>query len=211
MKIRLNYILILFLISCGDLMGPRFHGDSLGDEDSHPEPIGISEIIDATSYVEWKYCKITQDSLLYLQDFFGNFDNNPVWDIAFQRNHIKTNSGTSGIGNAGAYVDSIETWNGTVFNNLNEVEEGLNYFPDVTLNTFYIGEGEFIEGSTNPSLETWAEIDVNNNYTMTITNNKFIIRTSDGNNFYKFWVRDYYDENQSGNISLVYDSLSMIE
>ena len=74
-----------------------------------------------------------------------------------------------------------------------------------------IREGEFIDDSTNPSLETWAQIDINNDYTMTITNNKFIIRTSDGNNFYKFWIRDYYDENESGNISLVYDSLSMIE
>ena len=43
---------------------------------------------------------------------------------------------------------------------------------------------------------------------MTITNNKFIIRTSDGNNYYKFWMRDYYDENGiSGNITLIYDYL----
>ena len=75
MKIKSNYILIiiLFLISCGDFMGPRSHGDSLGDGNPHPEPTGNSEIIDATSFTGWKYYKITQNSLVYLQDFFGNF------------------------------------------------------------------------------------------------------------------------------------------
>jgi len=204
MNRKIIYILILLLISCNDLVGPESHGGSSGD--SHPEPIGNNEIIDATSYTEWKYYQITPDSLILIPNIGQNFNEIAFWDIAFQRNHIKTNSGTSGVGNAGAYVDSIETWNGTLFNDLIQIEEELSYTYDMILNTFYLGTGEFTTGSTNPSLETWAQIDINNNYTMTITNNKFIIRTSDGNNYYKFWMRDYYDENGiSGNITLIYD------
>ena len=211
MNRKIIYILILLLISCNDLVGPESHGGSSGD--SHPDPIGNNEIIDATSYIEWHYYKITPDSLRYLPFTLGPWEESSIWDIAFQRNHIRTNSGTSGVGSGGAHVDSSETWNGTIFNNLNEVEIDLEYKSDTILNTFYnISTHEFSEGSTNPSLETWAEIDINNNYTMTITNNKLIIRTSNGDSYYKFWIRDYYDENGiSGNITLIYDIIEEVE
>ena len=211
MKIRLNYILILFLMSCGDLIGPGSHGDSLGE--SHPDPIGNNEIIDATSYIDWKYYRIKDDSLFYIPFVFGDFENSFSWDIAFQRYHIKTNSGTSGIGNAGVHIDSIETWNGTIFNNLDYIQPDLEYLADTTLNTFYNQTTHlFIEGSSNPALETWTKIDTTNDYSMTISNNKFIIRTTNRNSFYKFWIRNYYNENgSSGYISLVYDLICTLD
>ena len=211
MKIRLSYILILLLISCGELIGPRAHGDSLGE--SHPDPTGNNEIIDATSYVQWQYYRITNDSLVYIPFVFGGFDNSISWDIAFQRYHIRTNSGASGIGNAGAYVDSIETWNGTIFNNLNNIQTDFEYLADTTLNTFYnITTHEFGDGFSNPALETWAKIDTSNNYSMEISNNQFIVRTANKNNFYKFWIRDYYNESgSSGYISLIYDLICTLD
>ena len=37
-------------------------------------------------------------------------------------------------------------------------------------------------------------------------NNKLIVRDANGENFYKFWVYDYYNENnQSGFVSLIFD------
>ena len=205
--------MILLLISCGELVGPGSHGDSVGNADSHPEPIGNNEIIDATSYVQWEYYKITEDSLFHIPFLFGGHQNNNQWDIAFQRYHIRTNSGTSGPGTIGVHVDSIETWNGTIFNNLNNIETDFNYLPDTTLNTFYnITTHEFTEDSSNPSFETWAQIDTTNNYSMIISNNKFIVQTENGNNFYKFWLRNYYDENnESGHISLVYDLICSLD
>tara|TARA_Y100000588_G_C14023666_1_gene825406 strand:- start:47 stop:775 length:729 start_codon:yes stop_codon:yes gene_type:complete len=210
---NINYILFLLLISCGKLIGPDSHGDSLGNGDSHPNPIGNNEIIEATSYSAWKYYKITQDSLKYIPFVLGGYEDSNLWDIAFQRYHIRTNSGTSGSKDAGVYVDSIETWNGTIFNSLDNIETNFDYIADTTLNTFYnITTHEFSEGSTNPLLETWARIDTTNNYSMIISNNKFIVRTSDGNNFYKFWIRDYYNENsESGHISLVYDFICTLD
>ena len=45
-----------------------------------------------------------------------------------------------------------------------------------------------------------------------MTNNKLIIRTSNGDSYYKFWIRDYYDENGiSGNITLIYDIIEEAE
>ena len=202
---------MLLFFSCDNLFNPNSHGESLGEP--HPEPIGVNEMIDATSFSAWNYYRITDDSLLSIPLVLGEWDNSFSWDIAFQRNHIRTNSGTSGIGNAGAYVDSVETWNGTVFNSLNDIDSQFDYFPDTTLNTFYDSYNHiFSEGSSNPSLETWARIDTTNNYTALFTNNKLIIRTADGESFYKIWPFDYYDENNnSGYISLIYSLICRLD
>ena len=45
---------------------------------------------------------------------------------------------------------------------------------------------------------------------MNITNNRFIIRSANGEDFYKFWIYDYYNENnQSGYVSLIFDSIEL--
>ena len=176
---------------------------------SNITPIGNEEQIDATSYSSWKYFRFTDSTLQEIPFFFGDPSDNLSWDIAFQRNHIKTNSGTSGIGNAGAYIDSSLTWNATNFNNFSEDVSSYIFKQDTLVETFYnLNTHTFSEGSTNPVLETWAVIDTLNNYTMNISNNKFIVRARNGEKYYKFWVYDYYNEtNQSGNISLIFDSI----
>jgi len=110
MKKNLFFLLILFIISCDE------NDNIIGSETI---PIGIEQTIDATSYIDWNYYKLTDTTLQKVIFYYGDPDNSLLWDIAFQRNHIKTNSGTSGIGNAGAYVDSINTWDGSEFNNFN--------------------------------------------------------------------------------------------
>jgi len=207
MNKKISYILILLLPSCSNLMGPKSHENSLGDP--HPEPIGNSEVIDVNSFTEWKYYRITEDSLFRVEFVWGgDYEDTPAWDIAFQRYHIKTNSGLSGSKNAGAYVDSLEKWNGTRFNELDEIQPEFDYSSDTTLNTFYdMDDHEWITGIANPSLETWVSIDINNNYLATVSNNKFIIRTADSESYYKFWVRDYYTEINDNYESVKYVSL----
>ena len=80
MNKKLSYILILLLPSCTNLVGPGSHGDSLGDGDSHPEPIGNSEIINAIDDTVWAYYKITEDSLLEMPDLGNEFITNPYED-----------------------------------------------------------------------------------------------------------------------------------
>ena len=156
-----------------------------------------------------------EDTTLFeISDFGDDFMEEALgWDIAFQRNHVKTNSGTSGVGNAGVYIDSIEIWNGTIFNNLVDIEDDFEYSTDTIINTFYdTYTHNFSSGSSNASLETWAKIDTTNNYTMTISYNKFIVRTANGQSFYKFWPFDYYDENSnSGNVSLIYNLICTLD
>lgn len=199
------------MLSCDGLFSPNSHGDSLGTP--YPDPIGNNELIDATSQTEWMYYKIMDDSLIHISFSLGEWNTNLSWDIAFQRYHIRTNSGTSGIGSGGAYVDSVETWNGSIFNNLTELNSEFTYSADTLINTFYnITDHTFTEGSSNPALETWAQIDTTNNYSMRFTNNKLIIRTSDGQAFYKFWPFDYYDDSStSGYISLVYSLVCRLD
>ena len=207
MKKNLFFLLILFIISCDE------NDNIIGSETI---PIGIEQTIDATSYIDWNYYKLTDTTLQKVIFYYGDPDNSLLWDIAFQRNHIKTNSGTSGIGNAGAYVDSINTWDGSEFNNFNPQYidiANFEFFVDTLVNTFYdTYTHTFTEGSSNPSLDTWGLIDTLNNYTMNITNNKFVIRSANGENFYKFWVYDYYNEyNESGNVSLIYNEIDVLE
>jgi len=200
MKNTLYLFLILFLISCSTDNNDSIIG-------SEPIPTGIEQTIEATSFTDWNYYRFTDSTLQEAVFYLGDPENSLNWDIAFQRNHIKTNSGTSGPGNAGGYMDNYVTWNGTRFNDFNEDVINYTYDQDTIINTFYdISTHTFSEGSSNPILETWAMIDTLNNYTMNISNNKLIVRSANGENFYKFWVYDYYNENnQSGFVSLIFD------
>ena len=188
----------LFLISC----------DSDNNiANTNVSPIGNEELIDATSFTDWNYFQFTDSTLQEVIFYLGDPDNSLNWDIAFQRNHIKTNSGTSGIGEAGAHTDNSLTWDGSAFNNFNDDVVNYNFTKDTLVNTFYnLQTHTFTEGSTNPILDTWGVIDTLNNYTINISNNRYIVRDANGNNFYKLWVYDYYSENnQSGYISLIFD------
>ena len=175
--------------------------------------IGTSEIIDATSYSEWIYFQFTDTTLFELPNLGDDImQNSPAWDIAFQRYHMRTNSGLSGSQNGGATLYDDDYWTVNLFNNTGIISNDLEFIADSIVNTFYPGpnseDHEFIEGIANPVLESWAEIDTMNNYTLTIYNNKLILRTANGEEYYKLWAYDYYNENgNSGYISIVYDKI----
>ena len=172
--------------------------------------IGTSEIIDATSYSEWVYFEFTDTTLFEVPNLGENImQNSPVWDIAFQRYHMRTNSGFSGSSNGGAALYDDNHWTINSFNDIEIIPNNLEFVADSIVNTFYNQTThQYYEGIANPILESWAEIDTMSNYTLTIYNNKFILRTADGEKYYKLWVYDYYDENgHSGNISIVYDKV----
>tara|TARA_Y100001936_G_scaffold249671_1_gene300584 strand:- start:529 stop:1146 length:618 start_codon:yes stop_codon:yes gene_type:complete len=204
MKSRL-FLLIIFIISCNT--------NSINNPENSDEIIGIEMTIEATSFVDWEYYRFT-DSTLFgpIAFYFGNTPENSLqWDIAFQRNHIRTNSGTSGIGSAGAYLDSINTWDINLFNDCCDYQiDDYTFYPDTLIDVFYnISDHTFSEGSTNPILESWAAIDTLNSYTMHISNNQFIVRDANSNNYYKLWIYDYYSSsNESGHVSIIYDKIN---
>ena len=170
--------------------------------------------IDATESSSWVYFRFEDDGTM------GKFEiappdpeNNVFWDIAFQRYHIKTNSGESGIGEAGAYMYPDDYWISSLFNNTTVITNNLEFAADDTVHTFYdIENHSFIDGISNPVLDTYVSIDTLNNYTPIISNNKFIVRSNPHGNYngtyseeeyYKLWVYQY----SSGMVSVVYERI----
>ena len=171
--------------------------------------------IDATNWDEWIYINLS----LALINGIGVVDpgdfpeDNLGWDIACKRYHFRTNSGLSGSGNGGAYVDSLNTWNSVLYNGLFEVPENSYFERDTVVNTFYEIDGDEhvfgLPGIANPSLETWGWIDIDNEYSMNYTDHQFIVRTGTGDKFYKLWAVNYYNQNgSSGNITIYFDEIA---
>ena len=108
--IKKYFITIIFLFlffSCDDDIAG-------GDADTI---IATSEIIDATSFSEWKYFRFTDSTLFAIPFVFGGFENSSAWDIAFQRYHMRTNSGLSGSFNGAAALYDDNHWTVNSFNN----------------------------------------------------------------------------------------------
>ena len=104
--------------------------------------------IDASSYNNWVYFSFEQASVVEID----NPENSLDWDVAFQRKHIRTNSGLSGIENGGAYVDSSSTWIDT-WDTTSSVPDDANYMVDEMLNDFYDPLTHlFGQGIKNPAL-----------------------------------------------------------
>ena len=166
--------------------------------------------VDASNLDDWVYIKF--DILgSAAQVNITNPENNLGWDIACLRYHFRTNSGLSGIGGGGAYVDSINTWDSSLYNSIIEVPIEASFVRDTTVNTFYSIDTheDGLPGIANPALETWGSIDVSNEYLMEYSNHQFIVRDAFGTGFYKLWAVNYYNENgTSGHITIVYDAIN---
>lgn len=115
--------------------------------------------------------------------------NNTNWDIAFNRYNLRTNSGESGIGNGGALKTSE-----TSFTNLYAIPSG--YFTTDVVSTVTAPSNfmETIESTKNLVL-CEAITFAGPPPTYTISPNIFIIRSADGNNYYKFQAISFFDQN----------------
>ena len=156
--------------------------------------------INASSYSNWVYYSLDNHSIINIE----NPENSLEWDLAFQRKHIRTNSGLSGIGNGGAYVDSTLVWS-QEWNN-NTLSDDIFFSVDTTLNDFYdFTTHTFGEGIKNPALNSWGWFD--DDYHLNVTNYVFYVLAADGINVVKFWLQDYYNQtNQGGYIQLRYQT-----
>ena len=149
-------------------------------------------VVDASNYNDWVYFSLETLTVVNV--------NNPAtslaWDLAFQRKHIKTNSGLSGIGNAGATVDStitwIENWAGII-----EIPENAEWLVDTTLNDFYNPiTHTFGEGIKNPALNSWGWF--NEEYQFNPNHYTFFVTLVNGIDVVKFWPYGYYNQNGQG-------------
>ena len=163
--------------------------------------------IDASSYSNWVYFSFEQAQVIDVENPEESMD----WDVAFQRKHIRTNSGLSGNGNGGALVDSSTTW-------LNQWENAYfeqiehQFVVDTLLNDFYdLFTHTFGEGIKNPALNAWGWFD--EDYQLNTTNYVFYVLLPNGQDVVKFWPQNYYSETGGGgHIQLRYQTgLSYLE
>lgn len=162
--------------------------------------------IDASSYSDWVYYSLSSHSVLDCDQNGDNCLNNHDWDLAFQRKHIRTNSGLAGSGNGGAYVDSSMVWN-EEWININELPSDIEWTTDTTANDFYDLETHtFVEGIKNPALNSWGWFD--EEYVLNPTNYILFIKSADGQDIFKFWPYNYYIDGAGGLLSIRYQSVN---
>ena len=167
--------------------------------------------VSATSYSDWVYYSFENHNIVFVDNPESSLD----WDLAFQRKHIRTNSGLSGPGYGGAIVDSvnvqdtqpytwIEQWQElNDFSNYNDTE----WLTDTILYDFYdLTTHTFIEGIKNPALNAWGWFD--DSYVLNPTNYIMFVKSANGENVIKIWIYDYYDNGSGGNISMRYQILN---
>ena len=159
--------------------------------------------IDASNFTEWVYFSFSNGEIVDIEDNQTSND----WDLGVMRNHFRTNSGESGNGFGGAYIDSSLVWSAETWDTITEVPEGAIFNPDGILDTIYDPEThEFTTAPGNWNLETWGWVDTDNNYQFNCNNYIFIVRTAEGE-YVKFWPYSYYDEDgSSGYISIAYQN-----
>mgnify|MGYP001395303786 FL=1 len=168
-------------------------------------------LINSSSFTDWKYFTFQNGQIEEV--IIDNPQSSIDWDIAVMRNHFRTNSGKSGPGYGGAYVDSSSTFNEDSWYELTELDAGIYFSPDSILDNIYdIITHTYSEAPGSLVLESWGWFDFDNNYQFNVNNYQYIIRTSLGDKIVKFWIKDYYNElGQSSHITLQYsDELDCI-
>ena len=156
--------------------------------------------IPATSYSDWVYFSVEENDVVIIEDPLNSLN----WDLAFQRKHIRTNSGLSGNGNGGAFVDSSMTWVDN-WGSLNTMPDSVNWVEDSILNDFYdLQTHTFGEGIKNPSLNAWGWF--NDDYQLIPTDYVIYVKCANGIDVVKFWAYDYYQNNAGGNVSIRYET-----
>ena len=156
--------------------------------------------IPATSYSDWIYFSIEDNSVVDID----NSQNSSDWDLAFQRKHIRTNSGMSGSGAGGAYVDSSKVWSSD-WGTMNEIPDNIDWVEDKELYDFYdLQTHTFVKGVKNPALNAWGWF--NESYQLIPTNYVMYAKCANGVDVIKIWAYDYYENGAGGNVSIRYQT-----
>ena len=172
--------------------------------------VGIDEtiLINSSSFSDWKYFSFSTGEMLEIEIDADSAYSSLDWDIALMRNHFRTNSGKSGMGLGGVYIDSVSTFNESIWDEFNSIGINEEFTPDSILNNIYdIITHTYSEAPGNLVLETWGWFDFSNNYQFNVNNYKYVLRNANGESSVKLWLQDYYNElGQSAHITLRYST-----
>ncbi len=172
-------------------------------KDSPEEPAPALEVktakIDARSYSDWVYFSFEKGTVVEIDK--ANFNKSLDWDIAFHRNDVRLNCGSSGPGGGGAIKMQAKS--------LSEVAAAPSsgYVVDATKSImvkFTLPVPPFEDQPANTEIE-WLNVDTSNPPpAYTLYDNVYVIRTAAGK-FAKIKFANYLsDKNETMVISLDY-------
>ena len=153
--------------------------------------------INATSRTSWKYFSFAQNDTIAVTDPASSNE----WDLAFQRNNIKTNGGKSGNGMGSAANSYKKGQSG--FDALKNVPDTSTFISDNDVSIAV--QGGYSVYVVNPALYTWFTMELATQGTQIVpTDNIYIVKTGTGK-YAKVWFKSYYNAlNASGYVTFQY-------
>ena len=156
---KLFLLIVLLLVSCDNHLIEPYEVVTLG---VHAPGNSNYQIIDSHSYDDWQYFSIgdSQDTLVSI-DAVENRCEDSRWDLAFRRDHIRTNSGTSGSACGGGYIDREVLWSQEGFSQFgleqSSYSDGsIDFQFDASIDSLYQGIGSFGSTCASEELEDWG-------------------------------------------------------
>lgn len=165
-------------------------------DDNTDEPVVLETItteVTATSYTDWVYYSLSQDTIVAVTDPATS----NAWDLGFMRNHIRTNGGSSGNGNGGV-LDA-----GVVDFDAYSAAPETGYLVDDSVSAFNMTTMEYSNIAASSVLETWGAFNDAMPPVFTTTNKVFVIKTAEGK-YAKVMFMSYYGSTGSGQITFKY-------
>ena len=172
----------------------------------------ISDIftINSSSYDDWIYYSFELEDVIDIVDPQNSLD----WDIAFRRNHIRTNGGLSGMGGGCAIVDVSQPWTHESFSLSEQIPDYECEVDEVIEGNIFTYEGCYNPDThlfesciKNPVLDNWGSF--NDSYQFNVDNYQFFVKSANGT-YIKFWPMSYYDVNgESGYITILHQVISV--
>jgi len=169
--------------------------------------------IDASSWDDWVYYSFELEDIVDIVNPESSLD----WDIAFQRNNIRTNGGESYMGQGCGMVNQNQSWTCDLFQSTNEISNDMVCESDIEIsgtgmqfNPPYEGcynsmTHSFENCIKNPALDNWGWFD--SDYYFNVTDYILFIRDANGNDI-KLWLLSYYGSEGSGFIDMAYQILN---
>jgi len=188
----MTILMVSFFVSCSS--------DTDDSSTTEPDPnTGIVQLtIDASSYTNWTYFNVSSGEIVSPVEP----ENSTEWDLAFNRFKIKTNSGTSGIGDAGIIDLGVQE-----FDSVASVPSNY-YFVDDSL-AINMGDSLASEShySFNKLFYDWYSMEGSPpSITILSRDHIYSVKNASGSVYSKLQILDYYDpiSSQSGFLTIKY-------
>ena len=152
----------------------------------------------AESYTDWVYFSFASGDMVTIADPSTSLE----WDLAFLRNHIRTNSGSSGPGQGGALVSDASSLEALL------IAPASGYTVDDTIQISDPNDPTrqtMINTAGNTVLEGWGTFNVEIHPPQFFPSDEiYVIKTADGK-YVKVGFSSYYSaEAQSAHITIQY-------